>query len=70
MLELGCCLDFPTLKLSSSSPHISHCFFGFFSPVVTRCHCRKKSDQKADARQSDINVLDPKEVVAIATGST
>lgn len=43
---------------------------GFFPPVVTRCHCRKKSDQKTDARQrGDINVLDPTEVVALATGS-
>lgn len=40
-----------------------------FPPVVTRCHCRKKSDQKTDLRQRDINVLDLKQVVALATGS-
>ena len=63
-------LHSPALHLPR--PHIiNHGLFSFFfSPVVTRCHCRKKSDQKTDARERDINVLDPKEVVALATGST
>lgn len=46
-----------------------HKSWGVF-PAVTRCHCRKKPDQKIDARERGINVLDPKEVVALATGST
>ena len=55
----------------SAAPKATHKSWLFFSPpVVTRCHCRKKSDQKTDARERDINVLDPKEVVALATGST
>lgn len=56
----------PYFKLSSR-PGINHWVFSLWSLDVT---AGKNLNQKTDARVREINVLDPKEVVALATGST
>lgn len=63
-------LHSPALHLPR--PHIINhgLLFFFFFLWSLDVSAGKKSDQKTDARERDINVLDPKEVVALTTGST